>query len=133
MAKRILLVDDERDFVAATKLYLEEEGYEVLGAHDGHEAIALLRDPGDLPDLIILDVRMPRLSGWDVLRMVRDDEVTREIPVIMLTAADQDADQARGWELGVDWYQTKPVSPPELLAVLRRLLPSVEETGQGVP
>jgi DNA-binding response OmpR family regulator len=130
MAKRILMVDDELDFVSATKLYLEEEGYEVIGVDSGHEAILLLRDPGSLPDLIILDVRMPRLSGWDVLRMVRDDYVTRDIPVIMLTAADQDADKARGWDLGVDWYQTKPVTPSELLAVIRRLLQSAEEEAE---
>jgi DNA-binding response OmpR family regulator len=122
MAKRILMVDDERDLVFATKLYLEAEGYEVLPAYDGQQALALLVDPANLPDLIILDVFMPRLSGWDVLRMVRDDAMTQTLPVIMLTAAGQDADKARGWDLGVDWYQTKPFDPKDLLVVIERVL-----------
>ena len=116
MAKRILMVDDERDLVFATKLYLEVEDYE------GHQAMELLADPANRPDLIILDVFMPRLSGWDVLRMIRADEQTRDIPVIMLTAAGQDADKARGWDLGVDWYQTKPFDPKDLLMVIKRVL-----------
>jgi len=127
MAKRVLMVDDERDLVLATKLYLEAEDYEVLAAYDGQEAVTLLADPANRPDVIILDVRMPRLSGWDVLRRVRDDDATRDIPVIMLTAADEDADKARGWDLGVDWYETKPFSPRELLMVIRRVLQSAEE------
>lgn len=65
---------------------------------------------------------MPRLSGWDVLRMIRADEGTRDIPVIMLTAAGQDADKARGWDLGVDWYQTKPFDPKDLLMVIKRVI-----------
>ncbi len=122
MAKRILMVDDERDLVFATKLYLEAEGYEVLPAYDGQQALNLLADPANRPDLIILDVFMPRLSGWDVLRMVRAEVTTETLPVIMLTAAGQDADKARGWELGVDWYQTKPFDPKDLLVVIERVL-----------
>lgn len=127
MAKRILMVDDERDLVFATKLYLEVEDYEVLPAYDGHQAMDLLEDPGNRPDLIILDVFMPRLSGWDVLRMIRANEEIRDIPVIMLTAAGQDADKARGWDLGVDWYQTKPFDPKDLLIVIERVLLAAEQ------
>lgn len=127
MAKRILMVDDERDLVLATKLYLEAEDYEVLAAYDGQEAMTLLEDPAKRPDLIILDVRMPRLSGWDVLRLVRANDATQNMPVIMLTAADEDADKARGWDLGVDWYETKPFSSRQLLMVIRRVLQSAEE------
>ncbi len=127
MAKRILMVDDERDLVFATKLYLEAENYEVMAAYDGHQALTLLEDPANLPDLIILDVFMPRLSGWDVIRMVRANKVTSAIPVIMLTAAGQDADKARGWDLGVDWYQTKPFDPKDLLVVIERVLSAAGE------
>jgi DNA-binding response OmpR family regulator len=122
MAKRILMVDDERDLVFATKLYLEVEDYEVLAAYDGHQAMEMLEEPANRPDLIILDVFMPRLSGWDVLRMIRANDDIRSIPVIMLTAAGQDADKARGWDLGVDWYQTKPFDPKDLLMVIKRVL-----------
>ena len=132
MATRILMVDDERDLVFATKLYLEAEEYEVLAAYDGHQAMALLEDPANRPDLIILDVFMPRLSGWDVLRMVRGNAATSSIPVIMLTAAGQDADKARGWDLGVDWYQTKPFDPKDLLVVIERVLAMAgEEAGEA--
>ena len=122
MAKRILMVDDERDLVFATKLYLEAEDYEVIAAYDGQEALAKLEDPASRPDLIILDVFMPRMSGWDVLRMVRANPAIETIPVIMLTAAGQDADKARGWDLGVDWYQTKPFDPKDLLIVIERVV-----------
>ncbi len=127
MAKRILMVDDERDLVFATKLYLEVEGYEVLAAYDGHQALDLLEDPANRPDLIVLDVFMPRLTGWEVLRMIRANEEIRDIPVIMLTAAGQDADKARGWHEGVDFYQTKPFDPKDLLMLIERLLMAAEQ------
>ena len=126
MPARILLIDDERDLVFATKLFLETEGFEVLAAYDGHGALALLEGQGALPDLVILDVYMPRMSGWDVLRMIRASERTRDLPVVMLTAANQPIDQARGWDLGVDWYQTKPFNMDDLLAVIRRVLATRE-------
>jgi two-component system, OmpR family, response regulator MtrA len=130
MPKRILMVDDERDLVFATKLFLEAEGYEVLPAYDGHQALQLLDDPANRPDLVILDVLMPRLSGWDVLRTIRSNEPTRHIPVVMLTAVGQDADKARGWDLGVDWYQTKPFDPKDLLVVIERVLTAASEEAE---
>jgi DNA-binding response OmpR family regulator len=126
MAHRILMVDDERDLVFATKLYLEAEEYEVIAAYDGHEALERLDTGERLPDLVLLDVFMPRMSGWDVLRMIRGQERTRALPVIMLTAAGQDADKARGWDLGVDWYQTKPFDPKDLLVVIERVLAAAD-------
>ncbi|HUS80076.1 MAG TPA: response regulator [Armatimonadota bacterium] len=120
MAKRILMVDDERDLVFYTKLFLEGLGYEVLEAYDGRQALDLLE--GETPDLVILDVAMPRLSGWDVLRIMQDDERMRNIPVLMLTARAEDADKARGWTLGVTWYQTKPFEPDDLAVVIERIL-----------
>jgi len=127
MPSRILMVDDERDLVFATKLYLEAEDYEVLAAYDGHQALQILDAQEPLPDLVILDVFMPRMSGWDVLRLIRGSDRTRSLPVIMLTAAGQDADKARGWDLGVDWYQTKPFDPKDLLVVIERVLAAARE------
>jgi DNA-binding response OmpR family regulator len=125
------MVDDERDLVFATKLYLEAEDYEVLAAYDGHQALEVLEAQDELPDLVILDVFMPRMSGWDVLRFIRGADRTRSLPVIMLTAAGQDADKARGWDLGVDWYQTKPFDPKDLLVVIERVLVAAREQAEG--
>jgi len=120
MAKRILLVDDERDLVFYTKLFLEEKGYEILEAYDGRQALDVLEQ--QTPDLVILDVAMPRLSGWDVLRIMQDDDRMKDIPVLMLTARSEDADKAKGWTLGVTWYQTKPFELDELALVIERIL-----------
>ncbi len=125
MAKRILLVDDERDLVFYTKLFLEEQGYEVLTAYDGAQALEVLEE--ERPDLIILDVVMPRVSGWDVMRELREDPEKADIPILMLTARAEDADKARGWELGVTWYQTKPFELDELAMIVERILASVED------
>ena len=82
----------------------------------------IVADPDNRPDLIILDVFMPPPSGWDVLQAIRADDDTRSIPVVMLTSATDDADKARGWDLGVDWYLTKPFDPSDLLTIIQRLL-----------
>ena len=120
MAKRILLVDDERDLVFYTKLFLEEKGYEILEAYDGRQALDVLEE--ETPDLVVLDVAMPRLSGWDVLRIMQDDDRMKDIPVLMLTARAEDADKAKGWTLGVTWYQPKPFELDELALVIDRIL-----------
>ncbi|MBM3474968.1 MAG: response regulator [Armatimonadetes bacterium] len=122
MPQRILMIDDERDLVFAVRLFLEGYGYELLAAYEGREAIELLETEDPLPDLVILDVYMPRLSGWDVLRMIRRSERTRSLPVIMLTAADKEADVARGHAEGVTWYQTKPFPNEDLLLIIERVL-----------
>lgn len=129
MAKRLLMVDDERDFVFAMKRCLETAGYEVVAAYDGRQALEVVTDPANRPDLIILDVMMPPPSGWDVLQTIRADPDTESIPVVMLTSAVEDADKARGWDLGVDWYLTKPFDPTDLLTVIERLLGPLDEEG----
>jgi len=118
MAKQILLVDDERDLVFYTKLFLEEQGYEVLEAYDGKQALEMLETVR--PDLIILDVTMPRMTGWDVLREIQADPEKVDIPVLMLTAR-------AGWELGVTWYQTKPFELDELAMIIERILATVDD------
>jgi DNA-binding response OmpR family regulator len=129
MARKLLLVDDERDLVFYTKLFLEEKGYEVTEAYDGQQALEILED--FRPDLVLLDVTMPRLTGWDVLKQMQEDPETADIPVLMLTARSEDADKARGWELGVTWYQTKPFELDEIAMVIERILATVDDDDWG--
>ena len=125
MAHRILFVDDERDLVDVAQVFLEEAGYVFQGAYDGSQAMQKVKE--SVPDLIVLDVMMPRLSGWDVLLMLQDDPKTADIPVLMLTARTQDQDKARGWELGCTWYHTKPFEFDDLLIIIERILAGTAE------
>lgn len=117
--KKILVVDDEKKIVDIVKAYLEREGYKVLVAYEGKSALELAKL--QLPDLIVLDLMLPEISGWDVCRTLRKDS---DIPIIMLTARDETTDKIVGLELGADDYVTKPFDPKELVsrikAVLRR-------------
>ena len=116
---RILVVDDERRMVGFIRLNLDQDGFEVIEAYNGSEALERLRD--SLPDLILLDVMMPDIDGFEVLRTIRE---ISQVPVIMLTAKGEENDKVKGLELGADDYVTKPFSPRELVirvkAVLRR-------------
>jgi len=116
---KILVVDDERRMVGFIRLNLEQDGFEVIEAYNGTEALERLRD--SLPDLILLDVMMPDIDGFEVLRTIRE---ISQVPVIMLTAKGEEEDIVKGLELGADDYVTKPFSPRELVsrvkAVLRR-------------
>ncbi len=121
MAKHILLVDDSRDFIVATRAFLEEEGYEVTEAHDGVQGLERVKERQ--PDLIILDVMMPRLNGWETLRALQNEEDTARIPVLMLTALKEPEDVKEGFDLGCTWFYTKPITDYEdLLLVVRRIL-----------
>ena len=117
--RKILVVDDEERMVRFIRLNLEHDGFIVSEALDGKEALRKLR--GESPDLILLDVMMPGLDGFEVLQMMRD---VSKIPVLMLTAKGEEDDRIRGLELGADDYITKPFSPREMVsrvkAVLRR-------------
>jgi len=117
MPKKILVVDDEEKIVAIVKAYLEKDGYRVAVAHDGKQALALAKR--EKPDLVVLDLMLPEVSGWEVLRALRGEAKT---PVIMLTARDDDADVIAGLEMGADDYVTKPFNPRELLARIRAVL-----------
>jgi len=114
---RILVVDDEKRMVGFIRLNLEHDGFEVIEAFNGAQAIERLRD--SLPDLILLDIMMPDLDGFEVLRMVREASA---VPVIMLTAKGEENDKVRGLELGADDYVTKPFSPRELVSRVRAVL-----------
>ena len=126
-AHRILVVEDEEAMVAGLQYALEREGYEVAVARDGAAALELLRKSA--PDLVLLDVMLPRRSGFDVLAQLRRDG--REVPVILLTAKNQEIDKLHGFDLGADDYVTKPFSLVELLARVRaRLRRRASEVGE---
>jgi DNA-binding response OmpR family regulator len=108
----VLVADDEPHLLRLVKFRLEREGYNVLTAADGETALNVARE--QLPDLCVLDVMMPKRSGFDVLRELRSDDRCRDMKVIMLTARAQDRDVDAGFSLGADDYITKPFSPQEL-------------------
>jgi DNA-binding response OmpR family regulator len=116
-SQTILLVDDEQAIVEPLRYHLEREGFSVIVAHDGEAALSKAR--GDSPDLIVLDLMLPKLDGWEVCRILRRESTT---PIIMLTARDEDTSKVLGLNLGADDYITKPFSFQELLARVRALL-----------
>jgi two-component system alkaline phosphatase synthesis response regulator PhoP len=115
--KRVLVVDDDVKTVELVKLYLNRDGYRVLTAYDGNEALKLARE--NQPDLIVLDLMLPGISGLDICRILRQES---EVPIIMLTALTTDDDRLKGLDLGADDYVTKPFSPRELAARVRAVL-----------
>lgn len=115
--KRVLVVDDDVKTVELVKLYLTRDGYRVLTAYDGIEALRLARE--GRPDLIVLDLMLPDIDGLEVCRVLRRES---DVPVIMLTARTTDQDKLTGLELGADDYVTKPFSPRELAARVRAVL-----------
>lgn len=130
MAKRILVVEDEAPIREMLCFVLEQKGYETVEAEDFADGLAKVREP--YPELIVLDWMMPGGSGIQFIKQLKQDEVTRQIPVVMLTARGEEEDKVRGLETGADDYITKPFSPKELTArlhaVMRRVSPtSVDE------
>lgn len=123
--KKILVVDDEKHIVRLVEVNLQRAGYEVVVAYDGVQALDVVKR--EKPDMIVLDVMMPRMNGFEVLKNLKANPETQEIPVIMLTAKAQDADIFKGWQSGVDSYLTKPFSPMELLTFVKRIFASSEE------
>jgi two-component system alkaline phosphatase synthesis response regulator PhoP len=119
MAVRILVVDDEADIVRMLKYNLEKEGYEVITASNGKAAIEKAHTR---PDLIVLDVMMPQMDGWEVIRQLKRTQDTASIPVLFLTAKGTEIDEVLGLELGADDYIIKPISPRKLLARIKTAL-----------
>lgn len=131
MNRKILLVDDDRKTVDLIKLYLDKDGYRVLVAYDGQDAVQLARQRR--PDLIILDLMLPGIDGLDVCRILRSES---RVPIIMLTAKTTEEDKLFGLDLGADDYVTKPFSPRELVlrvgAILRRgRAPSADSSAES--
>ena len=113
MIKKILVVDDEETIRKFVKMHLVKDGYEVKEAADGEQAIDQLKK--DRFDLIILDIVMPKKNGWEVIQEVRSHSITKNLPVIFLTAKNQDEDMFKGYEEGANYYITKPFTKSQLL------------------
>ncbi len=120
MPQTILVVDDERDIVELVRYNLAQAGYRVVSALDGRQAIEAARR--ERPDLIVLDLMLPVLSGGEVARLLKQDETTRRIPILMLTARGAEVDRVVGFELGADDYVVKPFSPRELVLRVQAIL-----------
>src|SRR5436305_3619242 len=120
MAHTILVVDDDPKVVRVVEINLAQEGYQIRTAADGEEALAAVAR--ERPDLVLLDVMMPRMDGFEALKRLKADPATAEIPIIMLTARAQDEDVFEGYGMGAQWYLTKPFEPGELRRVVRHLL-----------
>ena len=118
--QKILIVDDEMDALLALKVALETEGYNIAEAKDGYEAIDKVRS--EIPDLILLDLMIPGIDGFEVCRQLKSDPMYKHIPIIMLTARGEVDDKVEGIELGADDYVTKPFNLKELKARIKMIL-----------
>jgi two-component system phosphate regulon response regulator PhoB len=130
---RVLLIEDERDLVEGLVYNLQREGYETVVAYDGQEGLRKAQTL--LPDLVLLDIMLPGLSGTDVLKQLRAGERTRDIPVIILSARAEEMDQVEGFSLGADDYVAKPFSPKVLMQkikALRRRLEGGSDPGEVI-
>jgi DNA-binding NarL/FixJ family response regulator len=126
MSKRLLIVDDEPNLLRAVAACLKTEGYEVNTARSGREALLQLAEA--VPDLLVSDIRMPGMDGYQLARQLRGSPRTALVPIVFLTAKDETADRIEGFRAGVDAYLTKPFEPGELIAVVDGILSRVERT-----
>ncbi len=122
----ILLVDDEANIIELAKMYLERENFRILSVGDGAKAVEMIRD--EKPALVVLDVMLPSMDGYEVCRKVRAES---DVPIIMLTARDEDIDKIIGLELGADDYMTKPFNPRELIARVKAILRRSERAAKA--
>lgn len=120
MAAKILVCDDERHIVRLIQVNLEKHGYQVVTAFDGKEGLEKVKS--EKPALMVLDVMMPYMDGFEVLKNLRRDADTEALPVIMLTAKAQDRDVFEGYSYGADMYLTKPFNPQELVSFVKRIM-----------
>ena len=123
--KKILIVDDEKDLTKLLDYNLKQEGFDTFISHEGKTALETVRKKK--PDLVILDIMLPDLSGTEICKIIRSDEVTRDLPIIMLSAKGEEIDRILGLELGADDYVTKPFSPRELILRIKKLLTRLQE------
>jgi two-component system alkaline phosphatase synthesis response regulator PhoP len=123
MSSTILIVDDEKDILEILEYNLKKEGYRVLTAHNGKVGLKLAQQ---MPDLVVLDVMMPEMDGWEVCKAIRKNPATGLIPIIFLTAKDSEVDEVVGLELGADDYIRKPIKLRVFMARVRRLLRMTE-------
>jgi CheY-like chemotaxis protein len=131
MSEKILVVDDDVDTLRLVGLMLQRQGYEIVAASSGRQALSMARSED--PDLIILDVMMPDMDGYEVTRRLRSDQSTATIPIIMFTAKTQIDDKVSGFEAGADDYLTKPTQPRELFAHVKAVLARTSKSRTPVP
>ena len=117
---KVLIAEDEETIVESLSFLMEKEGYDVSVATDGRTAISMIAR--DIPDMVLLDVMMPVCDGFEVVRAVRNDTNTRQIPIMMLTAKTREVDRRKGLELGVDDFVTKPFSTRDVVSRVKTLL-----------
>lgn len=115
--KKILIMEDEPDALMMLSMALKSAGYVVFGAPDGEEGLKIFRE--EKPDMVILDVVMPRMDGWEVLQRIKAGLKSKRVPVIMLTGKSEDEDKIKGYDHGADFYVTKPYSIQKLLPIIR--------------
>ncbi len=129
LAAKVLIVDDDREMVELIQLFLDNAGYQTVTAVSGEAALDIASR--ELPDLILLDIMMPKIDGWEVFRSIRNDPQTRDIPVAFITARTQNIDKMIGLTvMKADGYITKPFGKKELLEEVERILRS-HEAGKG--
>jgi len=126
--KIVLVVDDEPGIVEIVQANLEAEGYAALGAENGVDGLRIIKESS--PDLVILDVRMPEMNGWEVLERVESDPGTAGLPIVMLTVRSEQADFIKGLEKGAVEYVTKPFDPTRLMGIVRWLLEESDQRGR---
>ncbi len=119
MARKVLVVDDEKAILSLLESSLSRAGYEVATAHNGLEALEKLKE--DVPDVIVLDIVMPVMDGYEMLAQLQSDPRYKDIPVIILSAKAQDADIVKGWRSGVAGYITKPINVEHFVTMLKRM------------
>lgn len=127
--KRVLIIEDDRDIVELVRYNLEQEGFQVAAISDGSSGLAQIRRSP--PDLLILDLMLPKLSGLEICKAVRREQSLNRLPILMLTARGDESDRVVGLELGADDYVTKPFSPRELVARIKALLRRTGDAGGG--
>ena len=120
MPRKILIADDEQHILDTLGAYLRQDGFDVLACRNGREALAAFRR--EQPDLVILDVMMPEMDGWQVLRTLKGDERTRKVPVVMLSARAERRDKMIGLQEGAEGYIAKPFSPAEVVREVQSFL-----------
>ena len=125
--KRILIIEDDPDIVELVRYNLSKEGYQVAAVGDGVAGLEKIRK--SQPDLLVLDLMLPKLSGMEVCKEIRRDQALKQLPILMLTARGEEMDRVIGLEVGADDYVTKPFSPRELVARIRALLRRTEPIG----
>ena len=129
MCETVLIIEDDRDIVELVRYNLANEGFEVGSATDGGSGLAQVRKTP--PDLLLLDLMLPKISGLEICKEIRRDPALNRLPILMLTARGEEADRVVGLEMGADDYVTKPFSPRELVARVKALLRRTEPAGES--